>query len=208
MPDLKLSQSNLQNWWKDDGDRTLLLNYDLNENSVVLDLGGYLGIWAEQIIQRFNPNMYIIEPVPSFYNAMSDKFLHNSKVRLLNIGIGTCASKRFIYINDDSTSSNISNANEQKIEAEFYDINVILEKFGLSSVDLLQMNIEGDEYDVLEHMISSGGVDKIENMHIQFHLGIDDDIQRRFNIQDALHKRGFKKNWEYPFVWESWSKIK
>ena len=31
-------------WFADRGDQTLRLDYDLNENSVVLDLGGYHGI--------------------------------------------------------------------------------------------------------------------------------------------------------------------
>ena len=36
-------------WFADRGDQTLRLDYDLNENSVVLDLGGYHGSCSEHL---------------------------------------------------------------------------------------------------------------------------------------------------------------
>ena len=35
-------------WFADRGDQTLRLDYDLNENSVVLDLGGYHGVLCSE----------------------------------------------------------------------------------------------------------------------------------------------------------------
>ena len=57
-------------WFKDNGNFTHALNYTLNENSVVVDLGGYHGIWANQIIQKYNPFVYLFEPIPEFYNIL------------------------------------------------------------------------------------------------------------------------------------------
>ena len=36
-------------WLADNGDKTYRLDYNLNENSVVFDLGGYEGQWASDI---------------------------------------------------------------------------------------------------------------------------------------------------------------
>ena len=36
-------KESLERWFKDNGDETHRLNYNLNKNSLVIDLGGYLG---------------------------------------------------------------------------------------------------------------------------------------------------------------------
>lgn len=40
-------------WATDKGDSTHRLNYDLDENSIVFDVGGYLGKWAELIYAKY-----------------------------------------------------------------------------------------------------------------------------------------------------------
>lgn len=37
----------LQRWRKENGDYTHRVNYDLNEDSIVFDVGGYKGEWAQ-----------------------------------------------------------------------------------------------------------------------------------------------------------------
>ncbi len=41
--------SEIGKWRKANGDGTLRLNYPLTPDSVVFDLGGYVGDWAQQI---------------------------------------------------------------------------------------------------------------------------------------------------------------
>ncbi len=41
-------------WNKGDGDNTHILDYPLTENSIVLELGGYEGLWTENIVRRYN----------------------------------------------------------------------------------------------------------------------------------------------------------
>ena len=55
-------------------------------------------------------------------------------------------------------------------------------------------------------MIESNTIDKFKNIQIQFHLGIDNDIERRNIIQKNLVSKGFKNKFDYPCVWESWEK--
>ena len=205
MTKLTLNDVEIQRWFKDMGDYTHILNYDLNENSNVIDLGGYTGVWAELIIEKYNPNVYILEPVSSFYSGMVSKFSDNNKVHLMNVGIGTKNEDGIIYLSNDGTSSNLSNG--ETINVKFNTFETILETWNLSEVDLLQMNIEGDEYTVLEHMIETGYINKIKNIQIQFHLGIDEAVEKRDKIRENLIANGFTIKFEYPFVWESWTKI-
>lgn len=205
MASLHLDQWHLSRWWQDHGDQTHIFNHDLNKDSVVLDLGGYVGVWAQQVVDEFDCNVYAIEPLTQFYDQMVDKFKSNPKVHLLNVGVSTENKKDFIYLGGDSTSSNLENGD--KVEVEFRTISRILDEWGLTEVDLLQMNIEGDEYSMLESMLKDGSIDRFKNIQVQFHLGIENDIDRHYEICQALEDRGFKSKFSYPFVWEGWTKL-
>jgi FkbM family methyltransferase len=169
-----------------------------------MDLGGYTGVWVQQMIEKYNPNVYILEPVPSFYDGMVSKFKNNPKVRLLNVGVGIEDRDGIIYMGGDGTSSNLINGDA--INVKFNTIETILNNFGLEYVDLIQVNIEGDEYPILENMILTGLINKFKSIQIQFHLGIENDVERREKIRNNLLDNGFKINFNYPFVWESWYK--
>ena len=192
----------LYKWFNDKGDYTHNLNYELNEDSVVIELGGYKGIWAQQIFNKYKSTIYIIEPLAEFYNFMNEKFKTNNKIHLLNVGISTDNKKGIIYTNGDSSSSNTDNG--IAIEVEFNSIETLFNKWNISQADLIQINIEGDEYTLLENMIKTGMIHKFKNIQIQFHIFIDNCVERRNNIREYLINNGFKLNFDYPFVWESW----
>ncbi len=199
---LHLDPLHLQRWWQDDGDNSLICNYNLNQDSTVMDLGGYTGVWAKKIIDRFDCNVYVIEPLTEFYQQMVEKFQHNQKVHLLNAGIAPIDKKDYIYLNQDSTSS--TSTSGEKVLVEYRSIHRILSDWNLSEIDLLQMNIEGDEYPVLESMIIDQSILKFKNIQVQFHLGVPDDINKHTRICNKLYQLGFRLRYSYPFVWESW----
>jgi FkbM family methyltransferase len=198
------NSSEITKWFRDNGDYTHNITYNLTENSVIMDLGGYTGVWAQQMIEKYNPNVYILEPVTNFYEGMVTRFSNNDKVRLMNVGIGVEDKDGVIFMSGDGTSSNLTDG--ESINVRFNKIDTVLEKWGLSEVDLIQINIEGDEYPFLEHMLETGSINKFKNLQIQFHLGIENDIERRNKIRDGLIANGFNNNFDYPFVWESWGK--
>lgn len=200
-----MNYEQIQKWRRDNGDNTHNLNYDLDENSIVMELGGYTGVWAQQIIKKYNPNLFIIEPIEKFYSHMVSKFANNSKVKLLNVGVGVETKKDQIFINGDGSSRNIKIG--EAIEIEIETIENIFDKFNLSKVDLVQINIEGDEYPLLENMLDTGFIENFKNVQIQFHLNIEDCIERRQGIQQKLLEKKYNKKFDYPFVWESWEKM-
>lgn len=195
----------VQRWFADKGDSTHSLNYNLTEESNIVDLGGYTGVWAERMVKLYNPNVYIIEPIKEYYDIMKEKFSINPKVHLLNVGIGTSSRKDIIFKNADGSSQHINKG--EKLEIDLKSIEDLFEIFNISNVDLLQINIEGAEYEVLENMISTKFINKIKNLQIQFH-DIENCVERREKIQNNLLLNGYIKKYDYSFVWESWEKIK
>lgn len=204
MPNLYLNQPQLQRWREDNGDYTHSLNYDLTPNSTVVDLGGYTGLWAEEIIKRYNCNVYLVEPMTEAYMTLLNKFKSNPKVHILKVGAGTENTERVMYVDKDSTSFNIETG--EAINVEIRSIDRILNQWHLEEVDLLQVNIEGDEYPLLQYMIDTGIINKFKNLQIQFHLGIDNVIEKYNSICKGLEEKRFKIKYSYPFVWEAWTK--
>jgi len=162
MNNLTLNKNEVQRWFADKGDYTHNITYDLNEDSVVMDLGGFTGLWAKQIIGKYNPNMYIIEPIYEFYNGMVKTFEDNDKVHLLNVAAGTENKNSTIYLNGDATSANLNTG--VGVDIEYNTMEKLLEEFEVDSVDLIQINIEGDEYPLLEDMLKTGMVNKFKNI--------------------------------------------
>jgi FkbM family methyltransferase len=204
MKNLKLDHQEINEWFANRGDDTHILDHGLDENSIVMDLGGFVGVWGEKIIKNFNSNLYIIEPLPQFYQVMKSKFQNNPKVNLLCLGVAQENKDGVIYLSGDGSSSNLTNGNP--INVKFKKIEDILQDFNLDYVDLLQINIEGDEYPLLENMIETGTINKFRTIQVQFHLGIPNDVERRKNIQQGLITNGYTQKYNYNFVWEAWTK--
>jgi len=204
MTNLTLDSGMVSKWFADNGDYTHNINYDLNENSLIMDFGGYTGVWAEQMINKYNPNVYILEPIRQYFDIMVNKFSSNSKVSLLNVGVSNEDKIGKIYLKGDATSTCFENGDS--VETQFYKVENILKMWNLDVVDLLQINIEGDEYPLLENMLETGTINKFKNVQIQFHLGIKNHVERRDNIRKGLITNGFQNKFNYPFVWESWTK--
>jgi FkbM family methyltransferase len=204
MTNLTLDSEMVSKWFADNGDNTHNINYDLNENSSIMDFGGYTGVWAEQMINKYNPNVYILEPIRQYFDIMVNKFSSNSKVSLLNVGVGNEDKIGKIYLKGDATSTCFENGDS--VEIQIHTVETILKMWNLDYVDLLQINIEGDEYPLLESMIETGTINKFKNVQIQFHLGIKNDVERRDNIRNGLISNGYRNKFNYPFVWESWTK--
>lgn len=203
--------TSLHQWFADNGDYTHNINYELNENSVVIDLGGYYGLWVDEILKKNNPNIpniILVEPVPEFFNHLVTKYQQNEKIKVMNVGVSTDNNEttKTLYVSSDGSSTNFNSNVKSVIQIKTLPIDKILTDNNINQVDLLQINIEGDEYGLMEYMIESGIIDKFKNIQIQFHLGIENDVERRINIQKNLISKGFKNKFDYPFVWESWEK--
>ena len=201
----------LSRWFTDNGDYTHNINYELNENSVVIDLGGYYGLWVDEILKKNNPkvpHIILVEPVPEFYNHLIKKYENYEKIKVMNVGVSTdkYETDKTLYVSNDGSSTNFNTNVKSSIQIKTLPIDKILSDNNINQVDLLQINIEGDEYGLMEYMIESDIIDKIKNVQIQFHLGIKNEVERRDNIQKNLISKGFKNKFDYPFVWESWEK--
>lgn len=168
----------------------------------MFDLGGYEGQWSSDIFAMYGCTIHVFEPVPQYADIIARRFSQNRKVHLHRFGLSNETRSSLISLEGDKSSIfRIGTLEIRLIKASsFLDENLI------RKIDLMKINIEGAEYDLLEHLVSSGWIEKIGNLQVQFHDVVPNAHERMETIQLNLSRTHFL-TYEYPFVWENW-KIK
>lgn len=195
------NEEDFSRWLADSGDSTHRLNYELNENSVVFDMGGYKGDWTKKIFEKYKSNIFVFEPVDEFYNIICKNIKGNEKIQPFKYGLGSKDEEMEISLTLDSSSTFNKEGSLEKINIKtFKDF---IESNNISNIDLIKINIEGGEYDLLEHIISENLQTKIKNIQVQFHRFIPECTERRNKIREELSKT-HELTYDYDFIWENW----
>lgn len=199
-----IQQTSNRKWFAENGNYTHAINYELNENSTVIDLGGFQGKWVDMLVGKlgFTPNIILVEPIPEYYDFLFQKYSNNPKITVLKYGVSTKNYEGILYLNSDGTSQYIEKGNPIKVN--FITIEELLSKIGKTDIDLMQINIEGEEYPLLEQMLKNGTITKFKNIQIQYHTFIENAYERREKIREQMEEF-FNNTYNYPFVFEGWS---
>jgi len=190
--------------WLKNGSEELRYRYNLNQDSIVFDLGGYKGQWSSDIFSMYVCNIYIFEPVKKYYENIKQRFFLNQRVRVFQFGLASKNTEEYIGMSNDGTSTFNKKSSEQeliqlKMASEFIKDN------NIQRIDLLKINIEGGEYDLLEHLIESGVIKIVKNIQVQFHDFVPQAIERMHKIRDRL-KNTHRTTYQVDFVWENWER--
>jgi FkbM family methyltransferase len=188
-------------WFEADGDRTLRLGYPLNKDSLVFDLGGYIGEWTDQIYSMYRCKIYVFEPVDQFANKLSSKYKKNSDISVFRYGLSS--ENRETKISLEQNSSSIYKESSNMVSIQLVNATDFFVKHKVKKIDLIKLNIEGGEYDLLDHIIEMNTVKTIRNIQVQFHDFVPDAVKRRNSIRRKLSKT-HRLTYDFPFVWENW----
>jgi FkbM family methyltransferase len=183
----------------------LLLKCLLDENSVVFDVGGHEGEWAQQIKNRYKPNIHIFEPDRFALEKLGATYGGDAKVKVHAFGLA--ASDRTAILHHASMGSTIYASSPAVVSASseitLRDVRGVVHELGVADIDLIKMNIEGGEYELLDRMIETGLHLRCRCIRVQFHEWIPGSHAMRRRIRAAL-QQSHEIEWDYEFVWESW----
>ena len=193
----------IHNWFKVRGDENLRINYDLNEKSIVFDVGGYKGDFTYEMNKKYNCNIYIFEPMPEFYKIIKGRFEKQKNIKFFNFGLSRHDNKTSLFINDNASSVYSKTVNTTKEKIYLKSISEFIKAHNIDGINLLKLNIEGGEFEILESLIELQLISKISNLQIQFHDFVPNAIKRRESIRQNL-SRTHKLTYDYYFVWENW----
>lgn len=188
-------------WETDKGDETLRVDYDLDDKSVVIDAGGFKGEWAKKISDKYNPLIYIFEPIKQFSEGIKEMFKDSNNILIYPYGLGAKDELKEIFV-DDCRSSLFTGSGEPEV-IKIKSVDFFKDLF--YEIDLIKINIEGAEYELLEHIIATGFIKKVKNIQVQFHNFIFNAEARMERIQQELSKT-HSLTYQYKFIWENWKR--
>lgn len=193
----------VRRWKRDRGDKHLRMNYALTPDSVVLDVGGYIGDFTSAIVEKFGCRVLVFEPMQRFYQQCEERFADNDAVTVFNYGLGAADERLTLSDSDDASSFCRRNSEVESVSAELRDVDTIWRELGVQNVDLMKINIEGGEYPLLRRMLDQGLANRVNNFQIQFHNFVPDAVAQREDLRHRLIET-HTEDWCYEFVWENW----
>jgi FkbM family methyltransferase len=185
-----------------DGHNDLLYKHIPPTCKSVLILGGYLGDSASIFVNNLHKQkIVILEPVFEYQNILKHRFRQQSGITILPYAAGSLNENRTIAIDGERTSEFSSVSHSETVQ--FVDISNIFIEYG--PFDLVELNIEGSEYEVLRRLDESNLIMDVEVLLVQFHkIDIHSSEQRLF-LQQILSQTHFQRL-NYDWVWERWDR--
>lgn len=168
----------------------------------VLILGGYLGDSASIFVNRLHKHkIVILEPILEYQNILKNRFRQNSGITILPYAAGSLNENRTIAIDGERTSEFSSVSHSETVQ--FVDISNIFIKYG--PFDLVELNIEGSEYEVLGRLDETNLIMDVEVLLVQFHMINGQSSFERARSIKLLSKTHYQY-FNYEWVWERWDR--
>jgi len=159
-----------------------------------IDVGAYNGDLLKKVINCFPPFYKYIcfEPVPQLCEKISNKFKYNDKVFVINKAVSTVNQEKIkfyiCYCKEEGgyegkgTEIGTGSTLFEKKETANIDKNIflyistinfsqyIIDSFEKDDYIILKMDVEGKEYDILEHMIETGAIKYVNKLYCEWHV--------------------------------------
>lgn len=193
----------LARWNADGGDARFRFDYELKPDSLVLDVGGYEGQWAQDLYARQRCQIHIFEPVHNYADAIRNRFADNPDVEVHPFALGARTRQETLSIAGASSSAH--RRKRSLVEVDFRDVNDWFEKHAVNEIALMKINIEGGEYELLDRILDCGITQMVAAFQIQFHYFVDNAEARMAAIQERLADT-HSPTWQYRFIWENWQR--
>jgi len=125
---------------------------------IIFDIGGNIGITAIYLATIFpDAKIYTFEPLPDNFEILKKNIQKYDNIEAFNIGLGSKNGNFKVYLSDDSENfggvsfypDSIGNKPDSYISCEVKNINEMMEKLNVESIDLIKIDTEGAEYDIL-----------------------------------------------------------
>jgi len=170
--------------------------FDYN-GKIVIDIGGFIGNTATYFAVNGAKKVYVYEPFPPTFKLLRENIKLNNLNDVIipkNVGIGHNDSIVEMGFSNTFPGSSGCVTDVRKISSSKYtiqiqDITKVLDSIG--EVDVIKMDCEGCEYQVINRLVESGYIDKInEGLVMEVHEG--EKLGKLNDIVGPLKNSGFK----------------
>lgn len=207
-------------YWGRYADHQDTMDYQLSDDSTIMDVGGYRGAFTASILERQStkPRVFIFEPVQEFYEACKYRFNDTPNVNIKQYGLSDSDSTVILAKQGMNTSAFRGGNGQESLTydvvygyaipetVKLRDIVSFLDEESVDEVELMSINAEGGEFEILRRLIDTGYIRRFRNVQVQFHSFHPNAITLREQLRKELRKTHMER-FNYPFVWESWQRI-
>jgi FkbM family methyltransferase len=181
---------------------------DLDANSHILCAGSGNDISFEKaLINSYGCTVMLLDPSPTGIATVQRENLPSETLRFLPLGLaGTDDVVEFEDPRDPKEGSFVGNLKSNSAAHKFRceTPSTVMRQLGWSHVDLLKIDIEGFEYQVIQHILRERL--NVKQICVEFHHGEDFAYRRRDTISAilALRNAGYdlvhRNCWDHTFL--------
>ncbi len=141
--------------------------------SIIIDIGANIGsfsIYAHDLNKHLNPTIYAFEPHPDNANLSEANFKRNglSDYHIIQKAVAGTDGVASFDISGAFDSFKLDTDSTDTIEVKTTKLSTFCNSNGIDKIHLLKMDIEGGEYEVIEHDLDFIK-EKVEVMFIEYH---------------------------------------
>lgn len=179
---------------------------DLDEDSVILDVGAFRGHVALELFELYGGHVHSFEPSETFYRDMVRRFDGNERLHAHQYGLG--AEDAVMELTVDGQASTFETAATYRDDrptttVEIRDAATVLDELGFDRIDFMKINIEGGEFALLDRLHETGWLARTRYVLVQFHEWYDKAEVRRWKSRRQL-KAHHEEVWGCPWIYELW----
>ena len=194
-------------WQADNSDERLRTNYAcLHPESILLDLGGFHGDFAFLMNGKYGAICHVFEVIPDLCEKIMQDGRWNEKIIVHPLGLARSNRQEKLFLAEEGSSTFCNRAsNENQITIDLVKASEWFEnELHGKMVDLMKINIEGGEYELLEHLIEKHLIKQIRNIQLQFHEDVIPNASRRMAAIHLKLAQSHRITFQEKFVWENW----
>ena len=181
---------------------------------VFIDLGTYNGNVMKIACKKFKDfDLFIgFEPMPDLYKEVKKRFAKRSKVKIYDKAVGIKNEKSKLYVHwafkggrkfIGKGSTLLSGKTSGGLNEDVYVMVDVIDFAEYLSTNytkddyiVVKMDIEGEEYDLLKHLIDTGAIQYIDELYCEWHYhkmsASDITKERHDETVNKLNEMGFK----------------
>lgn len=127
---------------------TVFLPLLKSKRPTIVDLGGNRGAFSGWAASELDAKVYVVEALPELAEALA----HDSRLTVMHAAVGAETGMTTIFRSPDRCASVSLNAREpaNAVEIPAISLENVLNRWSLTDLDLLKIDIEGSELEVFE----------------------------------------------------------
>ena len=191
------------------------------QNFGLVVIGAHFGVWLkDQIDLLKDQQILLVEPVPYNYIKLKEDFKNKENIKICTNAIFSENKKgKFYYVDENSISklgkhwaSGIGSFNKNHIldhktkrfkiedqhivetEVEFITFDSLVQKYSIKSIDKLQIDVEGAEYEILKSINFKSIIIKSIQFEYKHFDGTFKEGPKLEEIKQKLKSEGYNLN--------------